>query len=157
MHDQKVRSQRHGTHNFVMEGLHRARAQHWLDRGQINQVIRMNHQRPQPQFFPSGLERRRIHLGDARRPTLPHPGAGRKNLQGVAAQFARGLQSIEVPPRDGGVDADAHPAIHPGRRQRFGLRFWAVFVFGVELGRYSDALFFGHACRDFSSVLNSLF
>jgi hypothetical protein len=42
---------------------------------------------------------------------------------------------------------DANLPVHPSRRQRFRLRFWAVFVFGVELGRYSDA-FVGHAGRD---------
>src|SRR5215467_10170095 len=58
-------------------------------------------------------------------------------------------------PSDGSMNADANPPVHPGRRQRFGLRFGAVFVFGIELSGYSDALFFGHACWDFGSVINS--
>ena len=87
----------------------------------------------------------------------PHAGACGKDLHGVAAQFSGGLQGVQVAPGNGGMNTDANPPIHPGRRQRFGLRFGAIFVFGIELCRYSDALFFGHAYRDFGSVINSLF
>jgi hypothetical protein len=59
---------------------------------------------------------------------------------------------MEIAPGYGGMDTDANFPVHPGGRQGFGLRFRAVFVFGVELCGYSDALFFGHACRDFCSV-----
>src|SRR5207302_6315276 len=97
-------------------------------------------------LFPSGAECFSIQLRYSRRSALPHAWARGENLQRVAAELPRGFQSISVAPGDGGVDADSDFTIHPGWRQGFGLRFRAVFVFGIELRRYGDALFFGHAC-----------
>jgi hypothetical protein len=62
-------------------------------------------------------------------------------LKGVAAELASRFESVEVAARDGGVNTDAQAAIHPGRRQRFGLRFRAVLVFWIEFGDASERLF----------------
>src|SRR5207245_11239487 len=59
----------------------------------------------------------------------------------VAAQFSCGFQGVEVASRNGGMNADSNASAHPRWGQRFWLRFRAVFVFWIELGRLRDGLF----------------
>ena len=85
MHHQKIRSQRHGSHDLIVESLDRPSSQHRLPGGQIDQIIRVNHQWPQPQVLPSRTKCGGIQFRDPRWSALPHSGAGGKNLQRVAA------------------------------------------------------------------------
>ena len=147
MHHQEVGTQRHGTDNFIMEGLNRARLQHALRRRQIDQIICVNHQRAEFQFITPRAKRLRIHFGNTRRAALPHPRAGGENLQRVATELARRFQRVQVAPRDGRVNADSNAAIHPRWRLRFRLRFRAVLVFRVEF-RGACKRRRGHACCD---------
>jgi hypothetical protein len=125
----------------IVERLDRPRLQHPLRRCEVDQVIRVNDQRPQAQLVPTLTERLCVHFWNPRRPALPHPGACRKNLQRVAAQFARRFQRVQVASCDGGVDANPQAAIHPRWGLRFRLRFRAIFVFGVEFCLLKDGLF----------------
>ena len=145
MHHQKIRSQRRRTHDFIVECLDRTRPQHRLRRRQVDEVVRMNRQRPEPQFFPPRAKRLRIHLRNTSRPALPHPRACRKDLQRVAAELPRRFQRVQVAPCNRGVNADSKAPIHPGGRPWFGFWFRAVFVFRIEFCRLGDGLF-RHAC-----------
>ena len=48
MHHQKIRAKRHPSHELLVKSLHRLRAQHRIRRCQIDQVVRMDHQRAKP-------------------------------------------------------------------------------------------------------------
>src|SRR5207245_9714720 len=87
---------------------------------QIDQVIRMNHEWPQPQLSAPRSKRCGIDLRNPGGPALPHPRARGKNLHRVAAQFSCGFQGVEVASRNGGMNADSNAPAHP----RWGQRFW---------------------------------
>ena len=64
MNDQEVRAEGQGSYNFLMECLYRAGAQHRIWRGQIDQVVAVDHQGAELQFLSTVAEPRGIRLGD---------------------------------------------------------------------------------------------
>ena len=128
-----VRAESERSHNFLMECLHGARAQHGIGRRQIDQVVSVDDERTERQFFAAVAESRGVCFGDSRCVALaPHARAGGKNLQGVRTEAVRNFQRAGDVARDGGVDADANAAVFPGGNFRGGRRFRAVFVGVVE-------------------------
>ncbi len=141
MHDHKIGPQRDPSNQLVMKGLYRSRAQHWLLRRQVDQIICVNDQRPQAKRFAARAKRSGIYFADAGRTTGPHARAGRENLQRVAAELVRGFERVEIAACNGRVDANPQSTVHPGRGAGFRLRFGAVFVFRIEFDDASEGLF----------------
>jgi hypothetical protein len=141
MHYDEIGAKRDAANEFIVKGLDGAGAQHGLLRGEIDQIICMNDQRAEAEFDAAGTERGGVDFGDPRGAAGPHAGAGRKDLQGVATEFVRGLESVEMAAGDGGMNPDAQRAVHPGWRCGFGLRFGAVLVFRVEFNDVREGLF----------------
>src|SRR5579862_2745512 len=137
MHHNKIRTQRNPSHQLLMKRLNRPRSQHRRRRRQINQIIRMNHQRPKPQHRPPVSKRLRIHIRDSRRnrSASPHPRIHRKNLQRRAAQLRRRFQGIHMGSRDRRVNPNPNAALKPRRRQRLRHRLRPVLILRIKSSR----------------------
>ncbi len=128
-----VRAESERSHNFLVKCLHGARPQNGIGRGQIDQVVSVDDERPERQFLAAIAESRRVRFGDSRCVAFaPHARAGGKNLQGVCAEAVRNFERAGDVARDGGVDADANAAVFPSGNFRGGRRFRTVFVGVVE-------------------------
>ena len=132
MQHQVIRAKRRGPHNFLMECLHRPGSQHAIWRGQINQIIAVDDQRPQPQFLPSRPKSRRVRLRNANVPSVPHPWARRKYLQRIRAQPVRNFERAGKIARDGRMNPYSQASIFP--RWNFGWwkRLGTILIGGVE-------------------------
>ncbi len=84
--------------------------------GEINQVIRVNCDRPKRKFAAALTETRSIRFRNQRAArTRPHARAAGKNLHGVAAQFLGDIQRMRDVSGYGSVNADAKAAVlHAG-------------------------------------------
>ena len=131
MHHQKIRAERQRANHLIVKRLNRPRPQDGIGRCQIHQIIRVDDQRPQPQFRAPRAKSLRVGLRDARPGARPHARTGRKNLQRVAAQLSSGFQRRGDVAGDGGVDAYACAAVAPERRLRLRRGFRPVFVLVV--------------------------
>ncbi len=140
MDDQKISAESYGTHQFIMESLDRAHSKHRLSRSEIDQIVCVNDERAEAQFRASRAKGGGVNFGDAGRACLPHARAGGEYLQRVAAELASGFERVEITSRDGGVDADAQAAVHPGWGQRLRLGFRAILVLVIELGDVSERM-----------------
>ena len=141
MHHQKIRTEHDRANQFFVKSLNGARAEHGLCRCKINQVICMDHEGPELEFSTARAKGLGIRLRYADIGGVPHPRAGREDLQGVTAELLGGLEGVEVTARDGGVNTDAEAAVHPGGRLRLGFGFRAVLVLGVKLGIVDEGKF----------------
>jgi len=141
MHDYEVGAEGHAANEFVVKGLDGASAQHGLLGGEVDQIIGVNDQRAEGEFLAAGAESGGFDFRDTSGPAGPHARTGRENLQGVAAEFLRGFESVGVAAGNRGVDADAQTAVHPGGWSGFRLRFGAIFVFRIEFDDGGEGLF----------------
>src|SRR5579863_2509951 len=133
MNDEVIRADRKSANDFIMKGLNRTGAQHRLGCRKIDQIIRMDDQRTEAQFFAARPKGGRSGVWNAGWTAGPHARAGGKNLQRVATELASRFQRFNVAFADGGVDADAQTSIDPGGRGGLRRRLGAVFVLGIEL------------------------
>src|SRR5215472_13069898 len=151
MHHHKIRAQRQRPYQLLMKRLDRPCPQHRLRRRQVHQVVRMNHQRPQPQLLPPCPERLSIRLRHPHRCRLPHPRARRKNLQRIRSQFPRRFQRVQITSRDRGVNPYPQTPIHPRRRLWFRFRPRHVFIVRLKFRIRNDWIF-RHPCADSSAI-----
>ncbi len=139
---QVIRSQRHRPHQLIAKRLDGPHPHHPVRRRQVDQVVVVDRQRPQPQLISPRPEPRRIHLRDSTPAhSRPHPRAGGKDLQRVAPQLRRAFQRRRQVPCNRRMDSNSVAAVRPKWRNWLREGFGAVFVLGVVNQRRALLLF----------------
>ena len=146
MKHEKICAENHRANNLLMKCQNRARAQNRVRRCEIDQIIAMDDEWPERKFFASLAKTRRIRLGDARCAAIPHPGARRKNLQRISAEFLSDIERSRDITGNRSVDSDADAAIFPGGDFRRRGRFRTILVGGVK-SQATSVLFVRHSLR----------
>ena len=108
------------------------RAQHRIRRCQIDQIIRVDDQRPKRELLAPRAKSHCVGLDNPRRAASPHPRTRRKNLQRVGAEAVSDIQSASNVACDGRMNADADVAVFPSRNFGCGRRLGAILVSVVE-------------------------
>src|SRR6266404_32483 len=112
VNDEKIGAQRACAHQLIVKSLNRASTQHRLDAGKIDQIIRVNDQRTKSQLVAARAESRSIGFWNSPWTPGPHSWACRKDLQGVATEFSRGLERVLVASGNGSMNSDAQASVN---------------------------------------------
>src|SRR5713226_2009554 len=132
MHDQKIGTENHSTNEFFMEGLDGAGAQHRLGSGEIHQIIGVDDERAEAEFFAARGEGFGVRVWNTDRRALPHAWAGGKDLQRVAAELFGRFERVAMAAGNRSVNTDAEAAVHPQGRLRLRDRLRPVLVLRLK-------------------------